>query len=213
MDARIPQSRVGYLYDQIAPVYDLWARITESKARNRALELADIKNGQDILEVAVGTGMAFYEIARNNPKGTNTGIDLSKGMLSEARKRLQSLPHENYRLSIGTAFQLEVDTESVDTLVNNYMFDLLPFADFEKILLEFRRALRPGGKLILINMTEAEHFAGRIYSVFYRISPRLMGGCRAVKLTDLLLKIGFRIDVREYHQQMLFPSEVIRAYK
>ena len=73
-----PKARLGHLYDRIAPVYDFWARITESKARNRALELADIKDGQDILEVAVGTGMAFYEIALENPNGTNTGIDLSE---------------------------------------------------------------------------------------------------------------------------------------
>jgi hypothetical protein len=40
-----------------------------------------------------------------------------------------------------------------------------------------------------------------------------MGGCRGVQLTDLLTQHGFRIEVREYIQQMLFPSEVILAYK
>lgn len=31
-DARIPQNQVGHLYDRIAPVYDIWAGLTESKA-------------------------------------------------------------------------------------------------------------------------------------------------------------------------------------
>ena len=62
-------------------------------------------------------------------------------------------------------------------------------------------------------MTEAEQFCGRIYDLFYRISPGLMGGCRAVKLSGLIENTGFKIDKREYHQQMLFPSEVIRAFK
>jgi ubiquinone/menaquinone biosynthesis C-methylase UbiE len=213
MDAKIPQNHVGHLYDRIAPVYDIWAGLTESKARNRALDLADVKDGEDILEVAVGTGVAFYEIAVRNPNGTNTGIDLSIGMLSKAKKRLQSLPHGNYHLNIGTAFELEMANESVDTLLNQYMFDLLSLEDIKKILLEFKRVLRPGGKLILTNMTEAEQFCGRIYDLFYRISPGLMGGCRAVKLSGLIENTGFKIDKREYHQQMLFPSEVIRAFK
>mgnify|MGYP000004362935 CR=1 FL=1 len=213
LDAKISQNQVGHLYDRIAPVYDIWAGLTESKARNRALELVDVKDGEDVLEVAVGTGVAFYEIAVRNPNGTNTGIDLSNGMLSKAKKRLQSLPHRNYHLNIGTAFELEMADDSVDTLVNQYMFDLLPFEVFEKILREFKRVLRPSGKMVLVNMTEAEQFMGRIYDRIYRISPRLMGGCRAVKLSGLIEKQGFKIDKREYHQQMLFPSEVILAFK
>ena len=213
LDARIPPDDVSHLYDRIAPVYDFWGQLTETRARNRALELAGVRDGEDILEVAVGTGLAFYEIAKNNPNGTNTGIDLSAGMLSKAKKRLSSLPHTNYCLKIGTAFHLNSDNESIDTLINNYMFDLIPFADIERILTEFRRVLRPGGKLILVNMTEAEQAGGNIYKFIYKLSPRLMGGCRPVALSGLLEKTGFRIDIREYYQQMLFPSEVIRAYK
>lgn len=213
LDARIPQSDISDLYNRIAPVYDFWGQLTETRARNRALELADISDGEDILEVAVGTGLAFYEIAGRNPNGTNTGIDLTDGMLSKAKKRLKALPHTNYHLSIGTAFDLEMEDESVDTLINNYMFDLIPYPDIEKILLEFKRVLKIGGKVILVNMTEAETRAGGIYKLVYRISPRLMGGCRPVALSDLLEKTGFKVDYREYHQQMLFPSEVIRAFK
>lgn len=213
LDAEIPQKHIPHLYDRIAPVYDFWGRLTETRARARALEIADIKDGQDILEVAVGTGLAFYEIARRNPNGTNIGIDLSNGMLSEARKRLKSLAHTNYSLGIGTAFQLEMEDESIDTLVNSYMFDLIPHAGVEDILLEFKRVLRPGGRLILVNMTEAEQPAANIYKFIYRISPGLIGGCRPVSLSRALEKAGFKMDVREYHQQMLFPSEVIRAYK
>ena len=213
LDASIPQDDVSHLYNRIAPVYDFWGQLTETRPRNRALELADVKDGEDILEVAVGTGLAFYEISKRNPNGTNSGIDLSDGMLSKAKKRLASLSHTNYSLKIGTAFHLDLDVESIDTLVNNYMFDLIPFADIEKILIEFKRVMRPGGKLILVNMTEAEQTGGNIYKFIYKISPRLMGGCRPVALSGLLEKTGFRIDIREYYQQMLFPSEVIRAYK
>ena len=37
--------------------------------------------------------------------------------------------------------------------------------------------------------------------------------CRGIQLTDLLIEHGFKVEVREYVQQMLFPSEVTLAYK
>jgi len=213
LDARVEQNKIGVVYDKIAPIYDIWGKLTESDARNRAIELAEIKDGQSILEVAVGTGLAFYEIVKRNPNGTNTGIDLSEGMLTKAKKRLSKISRANYSLDIGTAFELEIENESTDILVNNYMFDLIPFADMDKILLEFKRVLKKDGKLILVNMTEGERLGSKFYDFIYNISPKTMGGCRGVKLSKRLQDRGFKVDLREYYQQMLFPSEVILAHK
>jgi ubiquinone/menaquinone biosynthesis C-methylase UbiE len=58
LDARVPQNEIAGIYDSLSSIYDLWGNLTESRARNRALELAEIKNGQKVLEVAVGTGLA-----------------------------------------------------------------------------------------------------------------------------------------------------------
>jgi len=52
-----------------------------------------------------------------------------------------------------------------------------------------------------------------LYDFVYNLSPKTMGGCRGVKLSDKLEEHGFRVETREYYQQMLFPSEVILAYK
>lgn len=213
LDARVSQNKIGSVYDKIAPIYDIWGKLTESHARNRAIELAEIKDGQTILEIAVGTGLAFYEIVKRNPNGTNIGIDLSQGMLEKAKKRVGWLTDANYTLEIGTAFDLNVENESIDTLLNNYMFDLIPFADMDAILSEFKRVLKESGKLILVNMTEGEKFGSKLYNSVYNISPKTMGGCRGVKLTDKLQQNGFKVESRTYYQQMLFPSEVILAYK
>lgn len=213
MDARVSQNKIASVYDRIAPFYDIWGKLTESRARNRAIELAEINDGQSILEVAVGTGLAFYEIVKKNPNGTNTGVDLSQGMLEKAKNRVSQLSEANYSLGIGTAFDLSVEDESTNTLINNYMFDLIPFEDMDKIIIEFRRVLKKDGKLILVNMTEGERLGSKIYDFIYNISPKTMGGCRGVKLADKLQQYGFKVESREYFQQMLFPSEVILAYK
>ncbi|HKI49175.1 MAG TPA: methyltransferase domain-containing protein [Desulfobacteria bacterium] len=213
LDARVSQNRIGQVYDRIAPLYDIWGKLTESRARRRAIALAQIKDGQHILEVAIGTGLAFYEIVKRNPNGRNMGFDLSKGMLEKARKRVGRLSEANYSLDMGTAFDLNVDTESIDTLVNNYMFDLIPFEDMGKILTEFKRVLKKDGKLVLVNMTEGRHFGSKLYDFVYNISPKTMGGCRGIELTEKLQQQGFKVELREYYQQMLFPSEVILAHK
>ena len=106
-----------------------------------------------------------------------------------------------------------MDNHSVDILFNNYMFDLIYFDQMDVIIDEFSRVLKPGGKLVLVNMTKAEQFSAGLYEQIYRISPTLMGGCRGVQLSNLLIEHGFNIENREYVQQMLFPSEVILATK
>ena len=98
LDARVPQADIPHVYDRIAGVYDIWGRLTESRATARALELAAIEDGQSILEVAVGTGVVFREIVKKNPHGQNLGIDLSPGMLARARSRMRAVPGGNYRL-------------------------------------------------------------------------------------------------------------------
>ena len=213
LDARVPQNEIAGIYDSLSNIYDLWGNLTESRARNRALELAEIQNGQKILEVAVGTGLAFYEIVKRNPDGTNIGIDISAGMLEKAQKRLGQLSGANYELKKTSAFHLEGEDEQFDVLINNYMFDLIPFEQMDAVLAEFKRVLKKEGKLVFVNMTIGERFGSGIYDFLYRLSPRLMGGCRGIRLSEKLKEHGFNVKVREYHQQCLFPSEVILAQK
>jgi ubiquinone/menaquinone biosynthesis C-methylase UbiE len=213
LDANISQTEIASVYNSISKVYDFWGYLTESKARKRALELAEVKNGQNILEVAVGTGLAFYEIVKRNPDGTNIGIDISEGMLTKAKKRLRKLANANYELKLATAFNLEAEDNQFDLLINNYMLDLIPYDQMDAVLLEFKRVLKKDGKLVLVNMTVGEKFGSGIYDLIYRISPRLMGGCRGIRVSERLREHDFRIKSRAYYQQLLFPSEVILAQK
>jgi len=213
MDAKVSQSEIPGIYDSLSTTYDIWGKLAETKARNRALELADIHDGQEILEVAVGTGLAFYEIVKKNPGGTNIGIDISAGMLKKAEKRLRSLAGSNFQLKTGNAFKIEEESQRFDLLLNSYMFDLIAFNEMDSILTEFKRVLKNEGKLILVNMTTGESFGSGIYSLIYRLSPKLFGGCRGVSLSEKLTQNGFQVVTREYHQQLLFPSEVTLALK
>jgi ubiquinone/menaquinone biosynthesis C-methylase UbiE len=171
------------------------------------------KNGQKILEVAVGTGLAFYEIVKRNRDGLNLGIDISPGMLAKARKRLGKLSGAHYELKLGNAFDLPAKDEEFDLVMNNYMFDLIAFKEMDRILSEFYRVLKKGGKIIFVNMTVGERFGSGLYDLIFRLSPKTIGGCRGIRLSERLLNHGFKVVTREYHQQLLFPSEVVVAHK
>ena len=210
---RVPQAEIGTVYNHIAPIYDLWSRLTESRATRRALQLLAINNGEVFLEVAVGTGNCFSRVLVKNSDGKNIGIDLSPGMLKRARKKAARSGQTNYQLSLGSALDIPAESESVDALLNCYMFDLLSVEEMQKALSEFRRVLKTDGRLVMINMAAARSSISRIYEWVYTLSPRLLGGCRAVRLNRLLEESGFVVEVEAFYQQMGFPSEVVMARK
>ncbi len=209
--AKLNKSEVVQIYSRTAPIYDIWGTLTENKARKRALELAQIRDGETILEVAVGTGLTFSEILKANPHGHNMGIDLTPAILAKAQQRAAKSGSNNYTLSRGDAYDLQYPDQQVDLLMNNYMFDLLPEGDFVAVLNEFKRVLKPGGRLVLINMTKGAHFYERFWEAVYHLNPKWLGGCRGVLLSQALRTVGFAHIQRETVRQLGFPSEIITA--
>lgn len=210
--AKLKKKDVVEVYTQTAPIYDLWGSLTETKARGRSLAQGKIQDGMSILEVAIGTGLTFQEILRANPNGHNVGVDLTPAMLDKASARIKKLGMTNYQIAVGDAYDLKVADAQFDLLMNNYMFDLLPEKDFVIVLREFKRVLKPGGRLVLVNMTKGDHFYERFWETVYRINPRWLGGCRGVLLSGALQEAGFTDITRETISQFGFPSEIISAH-
>ena len=213
MDARLSKDEVRETYRKFAATYDLWGSPMESRARERCLEVAGIRDGESVLEVAVGTGILFEKILRINPNGRNEGMDLTEEMLARARTRARKSGVSNYALQAGDAYHLQYPDDTFDVLVNNYMFDLIPEHDFAAILGEFKRVLRAGGRIVLVNMTQGSNWFNALWEWLYRYRPSLLGGCRGVEIKPYLEKAGFEKVEREYVSQLFFPSEVVYGVK
>ncbi|MBD3671211.1 MAG: methyltransferase domain-containing protein [Gammaproteobacteria bacterium] len=210
LEAKLNREQVIKAYTANAPIYDIWAMLTESRARRQAIEFAQVRDGESILEVAVGTGQCFYELVRQNPSGINRGVDLTPAMVERSKKRIAQLPGD-HSITQANAASLPFADDSFDLLVNNYMFDLMPEEGFVEQLLEFKRVLKPQGRLVMSNMARPRHGHHALYETVYKLSPSLMGGCRGVELAPALAEAGFSVQAHRYLSQMGFPSEVVLA--
>jgi ubiquinone/menaquinone biosynthesis C-methylase UbiE len=214
LEAKDPPERVPRIYTRLAPVYEAWARATESKARRRVLELASVRPGEDVLEVATGTGVQLVRLAGANLGGRTVGVEISEGMLAQTRRRLEDAGlAEEVEVIEGSALELPIADESFDLLVNGYMLDLLPRDDIPRALAEFKRVLRPRGRLVLSNMTKGERRRHRVWDWAYKKGFVVTANCRGVLAAPVLRELDFTSISREYLSQMLFPTEIVTAQK
>ena len=213
LEARYTHQEIVRKYNWIAPIYDLFGVLMESKARQRALEIAAIQDGERVLEVALGTGLNFVEILKRNPSGWADGIDVSLKMVEKAKKRIYKTGRKNYTLHLGDCRHLLFEDETFDVVMSQYLLDILPVEDFIPILSEFKRVLKDEGRIVLVNMTKGERWLNQIYEGIYKLRPPLLAGCRGVMARPFLERIGFREFHREFVSQLGFPSEVVSGMK
>jgi ubiquinone/menaquinone biosynthesis C-methylase UbiE len=214
LEVQAAPEKVPGVYTRLAPVYEAWARLAESRPRRRVLELAAPRPGEDVLEVATGTGVQLVRLARGNDGGRTVGVELAPGMVKRTGKRLRDAGLDAFVELIETsALDLPLEDESFDLVVNSYMLDLLPRENIPRALSEFKRVLRPGGRLVLSNMTVGERPLHRIWDWAYARGIVLTANCRGVLAQPVLQELGFMQVRREYMAQMLFPTEIVTARK
>jgi len=197
------------MYSKLALVYDAWTRLTERESLHAALERAAIRDGEAVLEVAVGTGVLFQEILRRNPSGRNVGIDLTEPMLQRARHKARQTGAP-FELIVGDARALSFGTDTFDLVVNNNMFGLLPEPEFAPILSAMWRVLRPGGRIVLAMMMRPDRL---LPDLVYRFGAVWLGGWREVRIEPFVRAAGFLALESQLVAQLGIPSEILVARK
>ena len=105
---------------------------------------AEIRSGFRVLDIATGTGLLAFEAARKvGPAGKVLGIDVSKGMLAEARKKAAAAELRNIDFVLADAERLELPRGSFDRVFCSSA--LVSMLDIPRALHHWIDLLRPGG--------------------------------------------------------------------
>ena len=137
-------------YSRWAPIYDTVFALPFLTGRRAVARLVNRLPSSRILEAGVGTGVA---LPRYDRRHRIYGIDLSPDMLARARTRVERrrLDHVD-GLEVMDAGDLSFADQSFDAVIAMYVMTVVP--DPEKVMAEFVRVTKPGGRLIVIG-----HFA------------------------------------------------------
>lgn len=144
----LPEGQVRAMFDRIAGVYDLMNSVMTAglhhRWRGRAVDLAEVGPGSTVLDVATGTGdLAIAAAARG---AQVVGSDFSEGMLERARSKAPNITFEH-----GDALALTYADDRFDAATVG--FGARNFADLEQGLREMARVVRPGGKVVVLEIT------------------------------------------------------------
>jgi demethylmenaquinone methyltransferase / 2-methoxy-6-polyprenyl-1,4-benzoquinol methylase len=144
----LPDTQVRAMFDRIARVYDRMNSVMTAgmhhRWRQRAAELANVGPGSTALDVATGTGDLAIELARRG--AAVTGSDFAPAMLEIARRKAPGLRFEE-----GDALALDHPDDSFDAVTVG--FGARNFADLDRGLSEMARVARPGGRVVVLEIT------------------------------------------------------------
>ena len=189
-DARtLEYDQIRRAYAILSPVYDVIFDWIFRPGRVAAIKLLEIKPGDRILEVGVGTGLNLPLYPRNCYV---TGIDISKEMLLKAKERARSEGMTNISLQIMDASKLAFPEDSFDHVLATYVISAVP--DPVKTLLEMRRVCKRSGHLVVLNHFRSENPI--IGAVEWMLAPifTYIGFKSDLKLRPLLERVALSPD-------------------
>lgn len=182
------QKLVERVYEGFAPFYNfIFSKLLFNEGREAAIGLLDIKAGQKVLEVGVGTGLTLPLYPH---RCSVVGVDLSPKMLKEAEELIRKKKLKNCTVRVMDATKLEFPDNTFDSVLGNLFISATSRP--AEALQEMKRVCKPNGTIVLMNHFHSEHrVLGALETAFNPIAER-MGFKSNLEMSPLLEAVGLR---------------------
>ncbi len=160
-------ARIALHYDRVNHIISLGQ---DQHWRAVALDMAELSSGARLLDVATGTGDIAIMAREIDPEIRVVGTDLTPAMLIQAQKKAY---HQPLPWVIGDGLALAFAIDSFDAVISAFMMRNVP--DVTQALREQLRVVRPGGRVVCLEMTWPQGFPMNwlFKSYFYSLPPLL----------------------------------------
>lgn len=169
-DTRRKGEQVREMFDSIAPAYDFMNRAMtlgiDRLWRRRVVKMVARAKAGDILDIASGTGDLAIALGRAMPQARVTGVDLSEGMIAIGRDKVARAGLDA-RVTLGVADCLSLPFADASFDAVTVAFGVRNFQDLLAGYREMQRVLRPGGLLVVLELSTPESKYVRPFYNFY----------------------------------------------
>ncbi len=173
------------------------------------LRLAAPRRGENLLDVATGTGILLRTLARrpsDDRPAVAVGVDASAGMLGEVGQ----LP-DGWEVQQADARALPIDDASVDVVTCAYLLHLLDAADRGVVVRELARVVRPGGRVVVATPWSPRGAVRALLRATAAIAPARLGGLTPLDPGPDLRAAGLVPRTRVVLPRSGYPSVVVLA--
>jgi ubiquinone/menaquinone biosynthesis C-methylase UbiE len=199
-------SRAASSYSQVGPPFFQYFG-------KELVDFARVPARARVLDVATGRGAVLFPAAEKvGQRGEVIGIDYSEGMVEETSAEIRTLKLQNAKVLHMDAEHLEFTDNSFEMVFCSFALFFFPHPD--RALDEFRRMLKPGGKLIVSTWGESDARWGWLSAMRRQFASQHQSKAPAAPSLDtreslerVLTEAGFvDIQVREIEREFLYAN-------
>jgi ubiquinone/menaquinone biosynthesis C-methylase UbiE len=191
--------------DSVLPFYDLMTRLMGAdQARRGLLDQAQIRHGQQILDIGCGTGSLSIQLKRLYPGTDVVGLDPDPKALERARRKAARAA-VSIQFDQGFGDGLPYPEASFDRALSSLMFHHVPADQKGNTLREIRRVLKPSGEFHMLDFEGPENATHGLLSRFLHSNERMKDNSER-RVLQFMTEAGFAEPMKVSHRQTFFGN-------